>query len=440
MKRKFLLAVIAFTSAVTMLPASGLSPAGEGRGTDGPGQQVVVNNYHYQSGYDYASRIRRFHNTYVTFDFYSPLFTETYWYRYTPYTWGVSIYDDWYYYGAGVSRYTWRSGFGGSYWWGYDPWRDYDPWMGYGWNSWYSPGISYSVNFYLGRPYYHYPMAWNRWQHYSGWNYSRPVNIINHNTYNYYYGSDKRTVNRGGSSGYNPSHPYSSDRRSGYTSIGGRSSETRTTQSSATGTRTVTGTRDYGRTGTAGTRESGNTGNARSDGNKDKSNNGLRMGQYRRGVADPANPDDNGLPRTRNPNVNDRTDPGREQGNINRTETKESRTVTRQVTTTQGTSRGTTQGNTVKQGSRARTTTGSGTPADVSAAETAKPRRQTQNSVKTITRTKETETRRHDKSQTSPGKEAGNSQGSSKNKETSSEVTGSGTDSKKRTATSQRKR
>jgi len=42
------------------------------------------------------------------------------------------------------------------------------------------------------------------------------------------------------------------------------------------------------------------------------------MGQQRRGVADPTEPADNGLPRTNNPNLNDRTDPGREQGNVTR--------------------------------------------------------------------------------------------------------------------------
>ncbi len=63
-----------------------------------------MNNYYHVSGYEYASRISRFHTSYVTFDFYSPMFTEIYWYRYTPYSWGVSIYDDWYYYGASVSN------------------------------------------------------------------------------------------------------------------------------------------------------------------------------------------------------------------------------------------------------------------------------------------------------------------------------------------------
>ncbi len=145
-------------------------------------QQIVVNNYYYESGYEYASRINRFHNSYVAFDFYSPLYTETFWYHYTPYTWGVSIYDDWYYYGGGVSRYNWTSGFGGSYWWGYDPWWDYDPWMGYGWNSWYAPGMSYGVNYYLGRPYYHYPTAWNSWS-YSNWNASGPYDRYDNHNY-----------------------------------------------------------------------------------------------------------------------------------------------------------------------------------------------------------------------------------------------------------------
>jgi len=46
------------------------------------------------------------------------------------------------------------------------------------------------------------------------------------------------------------------------------------------------------------------------------------MGQYRRGVAEPAQPGDNGLPRTNNPNVNDRIDPGREQSSADRAPVK----------------------------------------------------------------------------------------------------------------------
>jgi len=421
MKRKILLTAIAITATVTLTLAGNLTPSDD-EGTNGYGSQqvVVVKNYYNQNGYEYTSRIKRFHTTYVTFDFYSPLFTETYWYRYTPYTWGVSIYDDWSYYGSGVSRYSWRNSFGGSYWWGYDAWRDYNPWMGYSWNSWYSPGVSYSVNFYLGRPNYHYPMAWNRWNNYSSRNYSRPVNIINHNTYNYYYGSEKRNSYQNNSSGYNPSHPYGSDRRSGYTATGGRSSASRTAPPSSSGSQA--GARATGRTDNAGEGTNGHSVTTQSDDNRDKSNNGLRMGQYRRGVADPVRTDDNNLPRTNNPNVNDRTDPGREQGNTTRTVNRRQNAVTtgrsrQQVTTTQGTNRSatqvtTTQGNnrsatqvTTTQGvnqdtRRVTTTPGSareqGTPAqttngqqksvDRTPAKTTTQRRQTQGSVKTITR------------------------------------------------------
>jgi len=287
------------------------------------------------------------------------MYTEVYWYRYTPYTWGVSIYDDWYYYGGNVSRHSWTSGFGGSYWWGYEPWWGYSPGIGYGWNSWHGHGVSYSVNYYLGRPHYHYPVAYSGWNNYRYGNYSRPLTVINNNTYNYYYGSEKRNSNQGASSGYNPATPYPSGRRAGYTTTGGRSSTAGTTpvssgsgstrtdtrsgsqadtrssspadtrsgsqadtrSSTRTGTRSTTqaGTRSGNQGGGATGNQTGNSGNAQSDGEKDKSNNGLRMGQYRRGVAEPANPGDNGLPRTNNPNINDRTDPGREQGNARNT-------------------------------------------------------------------------------------------------------------------------
>jgi len=347
MKKKILLAALAVATMTTMALAADKDPSGEGPRSATGSQQVIMNNYYVHGGYEYTSRLKRFHTSYVTFDFYSPMYTEVYWYRYTPYTWGVSIYDDWYYYGGNVSRHSWTSGFGGSYWWGYEPWWGYSPGIGYGWNSWHGYGVSYSVNYYLGRPHYHYPVAYSGWNNYRYGNYSRPLTVINNNTYNYYYGSEKRNSNQGASSGYNPATPYSSGRRAGYTTTGGRSSAAGTTPASSgssgtrtdtrsgtqadtrsgsqagtrgstgTGTRstTQTGTRSGNQGGGATGNQTGNSGNAQSDGEKDKSNNGLRMGQYRRGVAEPAKPGDNGLPRTNNPNINDRTDPGREQGN-----------------------------------------------------------------------------------------------------------------------------
>lgn len=228
MKAKILLTVMAtMVFAYTALAADEVGAPGE-RGNGYSSQQIVVNNYYNGTGYEYASRIYRFHNSYVAFDFYSPLYTETFWYHYTPYTWGVSIYDDWYYYGGSVSRYNWTSGFGGSYWWGYDPWWDYDPWMGYGWNSWYAPGVSYGVNYYLGRPYYHYPMAWNSW-YYPNWNACNPYYRYD-NHYNH-YGPEDRDNNyshNNNNTGYYPSNPYDGAHRPGYSVSTRRSSAAQT--------------------------------------------------------------------------------------------------------------------------------------------------------------------------------------------------------------------
>ncbi len=266
MKTKILLSLTAMLTVALCATAEERRPdSGASRYSYGS-QQVVVNNYYYGNGYEYSSRLKRFHNSYTSFDFYSPVYTEAYWYNFTPYTWGVSIYDDWYYYGAGVSRYSWRSGFGGSYWWGYDPWMDYDPWMGYGWNSWYSPGFSNGINIYLGRPQYHYPVAWNRWNYHQHWDSYRPVYIVNNNRYNTYVNTNSHGRN------YNPSRTATTDRRSGYTIVNGRSTQgtgsgTGTTQRAGTGTsgtgrtqgtRAGTGTSGTGRT--QGTR-AGTTGN-----------------------------------------------------------------------------------------------------------------------------------------------------------------------------------
>jgi hypothetical protein len=263
MKTKILLTAMATMALVCTALASG---PGELRGERGNGygnQQIVVNNYYYESGYEYASRINRFHNSYVAFDFYSPLYTETFWYHYTPYTWGVSIYDDWYYYGGGVSRYNWTSGFGGSYWWGYDPWWNYDPWMGYGWNSWYAPGMSYGVNYYLGRPYYHYPMAWNSWS-YSNWNANSPYDRYDHHSHpnepeNW---NNNNSHNNSNNTGYNPSKPYDTGHRQGYPVSTRRSTGSQsTTSGTTTGTapRTSTGTTTRTSTGTTTRTSTGTT-------------------------------------------------------------------------------------------------------------------------------------------------------------------------------------
>jgi hypothetical protein len=101
----------------------------------------IVNNYYDDYDYYFSSRINRFHRSYSAFSYYAPVFTETYWYNYQPYSWGISIYGGGGF-GIGYSNNypVYNSGYG------YDGW--YDPYFGssYSWgynpfyyNSWYSP-------------------------------------------------------------------------------------------------------------------------------------------------------------------------------------------------------------------------------------------------------------------------------------------------------------
>lgn len=143
---------------------------------------IVINNY-YNYDFYYSSRINRFHRSYATFSYYSPVFTDTYWYSYQPFTWGLTIYGGGRI-GLGVSYnfpiyyswdYPWYGGwdyawYGGAWYWNYDPFY---------YNWWYSP---VTINIRIGSwwphtHYYSYNVR-NRW-----YNDYRPV----YNTYNYYY-------------------------------------------------------------------------------------------------------------------------------------------------------------------------------------------------------------------------------------------------------------
>lgn len=144
---------------------------------------IVINNY-YNYDYYYASRINRFHRSYATFSYYAPVFTDTYWYSYQPYTWGMTIYGGgrigvgvmynypiYYSYWEAPWYIGWNYGWSGGYYWGYDPF----------YTSWYSPVV---ININVGRwwphTYYSYH-ARNRW--YGSY---RPV-YNNYYNNNYYY-------------------------------------------------------------------------------------------------------------------------------------------------------------------------------------------------------------------------------------------------------------
>jgi hypothetical protein len=134
---------------------------------------IIVNNYYDDYDYYFSSRINRFHRSYSAFEYYSPVFTETYWYNYRPYSWGVSIYGGTglgfglsynypvYYYGWNYGNwysydYGWYDPYYGSYWWGYDPF----------YYSWYSPVF---ININIGNRWGHNYWGWNR-HNYWGWN------------------------------------------------------------------------------------------------------------------------------------------------------------------------------------------------------------------------------------------------------------------------------
>jgi len=142
---------------------------------------IVINNY-YNYDFHYSSRINRFHRSFVSFEYYSPVFTDVYWYSYQPYTWGLTIYGGTRI-GIGVTYnypvyyawwdYPWSYGwdyawYGGSFYWGYTPF----------YVTWYTPVVvNVRVNRWWPGTYYAYHVR-NLW--YGDY---RPV----YNTYNYYY-------------------------------------------------------------------------------------------------------------------------------------------------------------------------------------------------------------------------------------------------------------
>jgi hypothetical protein len=245
---------------------------------------LVVNNY-YNYDYFYSSRINRFHRAYSTFSYYSPVFTDSYWYTYRPYSLGMSIYGGGrigfgiaynypLYYDYGWYGYGWENpSFGGSYYWGYDPF----------YYSWYSPVvINIRVGGWWPRNYY----SWHG--HNYWWNSSyRPV----YNQYNYYnyYSNDY------------PSYNNSSRRRSPVTTSSSSSTTDINRSSTSTGSRRET----------AGGNQQYNTNNN----SRDKSNNGLHLGETRR-YTNPSNT--GGTPVNTGSRGNDNNvNPGN-QGNSNR--------------------------------------------------------------------------------------------------------------------------
>ncbi|MCX7862433.1 MAG: hypothetical protein N2449_05500, partial [Bacteroidales bacterium] len=146
--------------------------------TDDKGNTYVTNNYYSYDpddyyDYEYTSRIRRFHNTYIGCGYYDSYYTNLYWYTYDPFDWGVSIYFGfrwwpfyfYYYYPA-----YYAVGF-------YYPWY-YDPW--WGWHPYYYYTGYYGYGYWSGYHHGYWHGYWDGyWHGYYNGNYA----------YNYYYNS-----------------------------------------------------------------------------------------------------------------------------------------------------------------------------------------------------------------------------------------------------------
>jgi hypothetical protein len=184
--------------------------------------KVVVNNYYNDYDYYYSSRINRFHRTYSVFDYYAPVFTDSYWYDYQPYSWGISIYGIG---GLGIGYYNnypvynygymynngWYDPFwGNSFYWDYNPFY---------YNAWYSP-VMVNLNLHFGwrNNYYgHNHLYYSDWNsHRMNYNYSHynpdrysSVENLSHRRLGNYSGTSRGIVSgRESSSGRSSRNEY----------------------------------------------------------------------------------------------------------------------------------------------------------------------------------------------------------------------------------------
>lgn len=154
---------------------------------DPQGNTYITNNYYNDDDYyDYAysARLRRYYTPAIGYSYYDPYYTNSYWYDYTPASWGVSIYLG---YNWWAPSYYYSSPFcyggGVSFGWGYNPWG-YDPWYG-GWHNPYSYGHGYNHGYADG--------YWDGYNHgysdgYYGLGNPNPYYYNSYDATSYYYG------------------------------------------------------------------------------------------------------------------------------------------------------------------------------------------------------------------------------------------------------------
>ena len=154
--------------------------------TDETGDTYITNNYYednssdyeYDDYYDYsyASRLRRFYQPTYSYGYYDTYYTNSYWYSYNPYDYGVSIYL-------------------GYPWWGYN---NYAGWGYYG-NNW---GYNNHHHHHGWANYYHHHHSYGGYYGQYGYGYGNGYGYGYGSGYGYGYG-DGYGYGYGGNTGYN---------------------------------------------------------------------------------------------------------------------------------------------------------------------------------------------------------------------------------------------
>jgi hypothetical protein len=142
--------------------------------TDGSGNTYITNNYNGDYyDYEYSSKIKRFYEPAYGYGYYDPYYTNSYWYDYNPYSWGVSIYlgYNWWapasYYYSPFCYGGWSVGFGyGSC--GYYPYYP-TPYYSYPYYGYYPyPYYGYNPGYYCGNPNPYYYNSYDNYSTYYG--------------------------------------------------------------------------------------------------------------------------------------------------------------------------------------------------------------------------------------------------------------------------------
>lgn len=145
--------------------------------------------------YEYAARLKRFHNSCGTYSYYDNYYTNSYYYSGNPYNYGTSIYMGYSWWGPSYATYSYYPSYSwySSYGWGYDPFYNpygyYDPYYGYGGYYGYNPYNPYMNGYSQG--------YWNGYNqgYWNGYNqgYWNNYYFNSYDNNSYYYGPRKTT-------------------------------------------------------------------------------------------------------------------------------------------------------------------------------------------------------------------------------------------------------